>query len=110
MAFSPPTQRAKSAGQPAAFGWFNIPNFGDRVFRGICALAAGWVVFLFFLLSAVLIWQSWSAITSNGMRFFTSSIWDPSDNVRDFGSLAFIYGTVVTSAIAMLIAVPLGVG
>src|ERR1700733_11484347 len=72
--------------------------------------AAGWVVFLFILLAAVLTWQSWTAIVSNGLRFFTSANWDPSDNVRDFGSLAFVYGTIVTSVIAMLIAVPLGVG
>ncbi len=36
--------------------------------------------------------------------------WDPEPSHRKFGSLAFIYGTVVTSIIAMLIAVPLGVG
>jgi phosphate transport system permease protein len=110
MATSTPKQRGRFAPQPARFGLFNIPNFGDRVFKGICITAAGWVVFLFILLAAVLTWQSWTAITSNGLRFFTSSIWDPSDNVRDFGSLAFVYGTVATSAIAMLIAVPLGVG
>jgi len=110
MAMSAPQQRAKFSPQQPSVGLFNIPNFGDRVFKGICVLAAGWVVFLFILLTAVLIWQSWPAITSNGMRFFTSSVWDPSDHVRDFGSLSFVYGTVVTSAIAMLIAVPLGVG
>jgi phosphate transport system permease protein len=110
MATSPPKQHGSFAPQAPHVGLFNIPNFGDHVFKGICIAAAGWVVFLFLLLAAVLTWQSWTAITSNGLRFFTSSTWDPSDNVRDFGSLAFVYGTVVTSAIAMLIAVPLGVG
>ncbi len=43
-----------------------------------------------------------------GLSFFTSSSWDPVTG--QFGALPFIYGTVVTSAIALLIAVPLGVG
>src|SRR5579862_386780 len=43
-----------------------------------------------------------------GWNFFTTQTWDPVfDN---FGALPFIYGTVVTSAIALLISVPLGVG
>ena len=43
-----------------------------------------------------------------GWGFLTSSIWDPV--AGEFGALPFIYGTVVTSAIALLIGVPLGVG
>jgi phosphate transport system permease protein len=43
-----------------------------------------------------------------GFGFFASTDWEPRREV--FGALAFIYGTLVTSAIAMLIAVPLGVG
>jgi phosphate transport system permease protein len=110
MSMSTPRQRPRFAPQPSFFGMFDIPNLGDRLFRLICTVAAGWVVVLFSLLAAVLIWESWTAITTNGMRFFTSEVWDPSDNVRHFGSLSFIYGTMVTSALAMLIAIPLGVG
>jgi phosphate transport system permease protein len=110
MAMSTPKQREKIAPQPPSVGLFRIPNFGDRVFKCICIAAAGWVVFLFVLLAAVLTWQSWTAISTNGLNFFTSPNWDPSDNGRTFGSLAMVYGTVVTSAIAMLIAVPLGIG
>ncbi|HYV37236.1 MAG TPA: phosphate ABC transporter permease subunit PstC, partial [Gemmataceae bacterium] len=95
---------------PPGSGWFNIANLGDRIFKGLCTLAACWVIILFCLLTAVLTWRSWPAITGNGLTFFTSSVWDPSSHVREFGSLAFVYGTLVTSAIAMMIAVPLGVG
>jgi phosphate transport system permease protein len=107
MALSPPRSTAQR--RQVAIGWFNIPNLGDRVFKGICTLSAAWVILLFVLLAVVLAWQSWPAITGNGLQFFTD-VWDPSDHVRKFGSLAFVYGTLVTSAIAMLIAVPLGVG
>lgn len=45
---------------------------------------------------------------SQGISFITSSEWRP--NEGQFGTLAFIYGTVVTSLIALVIAVPLSVG
>ena len=44
-----------------------------------------------------------------GTRCFTSSAWNPVEEMQEFGALAFVYGTVATSVIAMLIAVPLGV-
>jgi phosphate transport system permease protein len=43
-----------------------------------------------------------------GWAFFVTQTWDPV--FENFGALPFIYGTVVTSALALLIAVPLGVG
>ena len=43
-----------------------------------------------------------------GFAFLTGHTWDPVSG--DFGALPFIYGTVVTSALALLIAVPMGVG
>jgi phosphate transport system permease protein len=46
--------------------------------------------------------------TSQGISFITSSNWNPEQN--QYGSLAFIYGTLVTSAIALVIAVPLSLG
>ena len=43
-----------------------------------------------------------------GLRFLTGRTWDPVSG--DFGALPFVYGTLVTSALALLVAVPLGVG
>ena len=43
-----------------------------------------------------------------GLGFFTTEVWNPV--TKKFGALAPIYGTVVTSFIAMLIAVPVGLG
>ena len=45
---------------------------------------------------------------AEGISFVTSTDWDPSDG--QFGALAFIYGTIVTSVIALVIAVPLSLG
>jgi len=85
-------------------------GLGDAVFRRLCQAAAVLVVVLAALLVAILIWRSWDAIRTTGLTFFTTSKWDPEPSHRHFGSLAFVYGSVVTSVIAMLMAVPLGVG
>jgi phosphate transport system permease protein len=64
------------------------------------------------VITALLVYQLWTlsaeARAKFGWTFFVSKTWDPV--AGDFGALPFIYGTVVTSAIALLIAVPLGVG
>ena len=85
-------------------------HLGDRIFRLISQVAALAVITVSLALLAVLVWQAWLAITTVGMKFFTTVTWDPEPTHREFGALAFIYGTVATSFIAMVIAVPLGVG
>jgi phosphate transport system permease protein len=79
---------------------------GDAAFRFLTRAAA---IFVLLLLSGVigaLIFGSIPSIRQFGFGFLTSQQWDP---VADqFGGLAAIYGTLVTSAVAMLIAIPLG--
>jgi phosphate transport system permease protein len=64
------------------------------------------------LITILLVWQLWfkseAARNKFGFNFFSTSIWDPPG--EKFGALPFIYGTVLTSFLALLIAVPLGVG
>jgi len=67
---------------------------------------------LIIVITAALFYVLWSgsqlAREKFGWRFLISQDWNPVTG--DFGALPFIYGTVVTSAIALLIAVPMGVG
>jgi phosphate transport system permease protein len=83
-------------------------SHGDRVFRGILTVAAVIIP----LLLALLIWQLWGeahpAVSRFGLGFVTSSTWDPV--AEQFGALPLIFGTVVSSLIALLIAVPLSLG
>jgi phosphate transport system permease protein len=81
----------------------------DLFFRLISQAAAFLVIVLAVLLVVVLTWQSWLAIRTIGIRFFTQITWDPEPNHRIFGCLAFVYGTLATSLIAMALAVPLGI-
>ncbi len=87
-----------------------LTGLGDLVFRRLCQVAAVLVVVLAAALVGVLVWRSWESLTTNGLAFFVSTEWDPEPTHRKFGALVFIYGTVVTSIIAMALAVPLGVG
>jgi phosphate transport system permease protein len=55
-----------------------------------------------------LAWESFPAIRAFGWRFLVTSTWDPVAGT--FGALPFIYGTLVSSLVALVIAVPLSVG
>ncbi len=86
------------------------PQVGDLLFRLLCQAAALFIIAMFVLLVAILVWRAWESIQTNGLRFFTTVTWDPEPSHRQFGALAFMYGTAVTSVLALLLAVPLGIG
>ena len=82
--------------------------FADRIF-GWLAQGAAWLTLLLLigiLLSLVL--GAWPAISQYGLGFLTSTTWDPVKN--EYGGLVMIYGTVATSLIALIIAVPVSFG
>lgn len=81
---------------------------GDRVFRLVLSLAALAVPVLLGFLVWELAQGSQLAIGRYGLSFLTTSVWDPV--AEQFGALPLIFGTLVTSLIALLIAVPLSVG
>jgi phosphate transport system permease protein len=81
--------------------------WGDRIFRVACYSAALVVPSLILLLVVLLIKSSLPSLQKYGIAFLYQSDWDPSR--EKFGSVPFIYGTLMTSALAMLIALPLGV-
>src|SRR5690606_40236149 len=55
-----------------------------------------------------LVFGSWTALSAFVFSFVTTQSWNPV--TEKFGALAPIYGTIVTSAIAVLVAVPIGIG
>src|ERR1700737_3345257 len=81
---------------------------GDRIFGGFAFAAAALIMLIALLFVIAVVIPAVPAITKFGLGFFVSRTWDP---VRtQFGALAAIYGTLVTSAIALVIAFPLGLG
>jgi phosphate transport system permease protein len=83
-------------------------SLGDALFHNITFLAALFVLVLLGGIIGSLIVGSWSSIMKFGLSFVVTERW--SVNKEIFGALSPIYGTVVSSFIAMLIAVPVGLG
>lgn len=81
-------------------------RFSDRVFHNLTRAAAIGVLVLLGCIIISLAIGSWPALRTFGLGFVTEQRWNPV--TERFGALAPIYGTVVTSIIAMAIAVPLG--
>jgi phosphate transport system permease protein len=81
---------------------------GDEIARLITFLFAASVV----LVTILLVFELWQGSVlprhKFGLNFFRTSVWDPI--FEQFGALPFIYGTLVTAAISLLIAIPLGIG
>lgn len=83
-------------------------NTGDAIFR-LLMLAAGLLMVLIVLAKVVALGaDSLLSIRRFGFGFLTSQHWNPVKG--EFGALPFIYGTVVSSLIALLISVPLSLG
>jgi phosphate transport system permease protein len=80
----------------------------DRIFRNVLMVCA--LLVLAALLGAALstLWGGREVLFGDGWRFLTSSQWNPVEN--RYGALAPIYGTLVTSIIAIVIAVPVSFG
>ena len=83
-------------------------NLGDRAFRGLTLVVALGTVALLILLIVYLFLDARFALARYGLSFLTTSAWDP---VFDqFGTWPYIYGTLVTSLVALVVATPVAVG
>src|SRR5256885_46416 len=84
-----------------------VRHLGDRVFKRLTLLMA-LSVFVLIVLIGLELWRgSHLALQKFGWRFLTSSEWDPVN--ERFGAVPFIFGTLVSSLIALVIAVPLSI-
>ncbi|MGH2426280.1 MAG: phosphate ABC transporter permease subunit PstC, partial [bacterium] len=80
---------------------------GDRLFQLLLATTAAGIPLIMGAMLLALIAAARPAIERFGLAFFVSSTWDPV--AGEFGVLPFIYGTLVSSTLALLISVPLGI-
>ena len=82
--------------------------FGDWAFRNLVTLA-GWFVLAALGLAALsMLWGGREAFIEFGPGFLTSTAWNPV--TEEYGALVAIYGTIVSTIIAMIIAVPVSFG
>ncbi len=99
---------APPPGPPARLRVVRQVSPGDRAFRLLTQACAALVLLSVIGTLFTLVGGAWPALRVFGARFLTSKEWNPVTN--QFGALAPLYGTVVTSAIALLVGVPVSFG
>jgi phosphate transport system permease protein len=80
---------------------------GDVVFKALAVAASLAAAFLLALIAYKVLRLAWPAMQHFGLSFVWTNAWDPVK--QQFGALIFIYGTVVTSLIALALATPLSI-
>lgn len=83
-------------------------TFGDNVFRAVLVGAAAIILLLMIAIGIMIAINSMPTIAKYGIGFLFADEWNPSRG--SFGALPFIYGTIVSSLIALIIAVPVSLG
>lgn len=86
----------------------SLQNVGDSIFKYLTTFFAALVLLLIALMAYEMYASSSLSIEKFGWSFLTSSEWDPV--MEQYGALPFIYGTLVSSLLALLIALPIGIG
>ncbi|MDB5057033.1 MAG: phosphate transporter, inner rane subunit PstC [Chloroflexi bacterium] len=82
---------------------------GDIIFKGATTLFALAVLGVAILMVATLVYNSQTSLSRYGFSFFTGDVWDPNIKVV-FGARPYIFGTIASSLLALLIAGIVGVG
>ncbi|WP_085316215.1 phosphate ABC transporter permease PstC [Derxia lacustris] len=101
-----PNRSAGLATQPNTDRAYNAA--GDIIFAGATRAAASLVLLVLAGIIVSLVVEAWPSISRFGLGFLTNSTWDPVE--ENFGALVPIYGTLLTSVIALVIAVPVSFG
>ncbi|APV44938.1 phosphate transport system permease protein [Dehalogenimonas formicexedens] len=83
-------------------------SIGDVLFSGLTGIFTLLTGAILVALATVLAIQAWPSIEKFGVSFFTSSVWDPVKEV--FGAMPAVFGTLASSVLALVIAVPISLG
>ncbi|HEY5319122.1 MAG TPA: phosphate ABC transporter permease subunit PstC [Solirubrobacteraceae bacterium] len=84
-----------------------VDRIGDPTLRVLATLASAVAIAVILLIAYKVLAGSDTAFSKFGLRFLTTKVWNPVTN--QFGAGSFIYGTIVSSAFAMLFAAPLSI-
>lgn len=95
-----PSSRSRSATQKLL----------DRFFEGSALTFALFILALLIAIALLILIQAWPAIQAYGLGFLWTSSWNPVEGRQSFGVLPMIYGTLLTAALSLLLAIPLGLG
>lgn len=86
----------------------------DEGFRWLLLAAGATVLLVLGLMIGGTTLEAWPVLAKEGLEFFTGTTWDPGPSrteiTGDYGAAAFLYGTAISSLIAIVVAVPLAIG
>ena len=83
-------------------------TLGDKIFRTILVIAATSILVIVAAMIYMMVMNSLPTLNKFGLGFLTGSEWQPASSI--YGALPFIYGTIVSSIIALIISVPISLG
>ncbi len=83
-------------------------QLADTIFHAALWASGGLVLLILGTMIAMLAYEGWPALQAFGVGFYTTAVWNPV--TQKFGALSMLYGTLVTSLIAVIIAVPVSFG
>ncbi len=111
MAHAPLTTPASTGARASSFPRLRDRGNSSSADRAFGVVGAGAACALGLVLAGVLfavVKIAWPSVERTGVGFVTSSRWDPSHD--QYGALSFVWGTAITSVIALLLSVPIGLG
>ncbi|HQO84280.1 MAG TPA: phosphate ABC transporter permease subunit PstC, partial [Bacteroidales bacterium] len=80
---------------------------GDRVTKALLFISSLTILLLSAGIVISLLGGALPAFKEFGVRFITSSVWNPTEGSEEYGAMAFIAGTVITSILALIICIPM---
>jgi phosphate transport system permease protein len=83
---------------------------GDRAFQVVTTAVAATVVVVLLAMTAFLLARAWPAVRTAGVDFLTEREWFPDATPARFGIAALVWGTLVSSVLALVLAVPVALG
>ena len=91
--------------EASLFNW--APQKQDQFVFASMRVLSTFVILILVALMVMLIKTAWPVLADQGVKFFTQSIWNPVD--EEFSALPLIYGTMITTFIAVIIAAPISI-
>ncbi|MGK7931792.1 MAG: phosphate ABC transporter permease subunit PstC [Microcystaceae cyanobacterium] len=91
---------SRSAAEKGMDNAFILMTQGFAIFIGVILIS----------ITLLILFRAWPAIQEYGLGFITQSAWNPVKGREQFGAWPVIYGTLVSSLLSLLVAIPLGVG
>ncbi len=85
-------------------------RIGDRIFRGAAVSASILIIVVVLIIGAFLLSNAWQPLLDNSVNFLTSTIFNATSRPPAFGVAALLWTTVLSSVIALTLAVPVAIG